>query len=122
MRKIIGLVIGLCLCFLFFSGTAAAEVDYGHTYSDGSGDVMEGTEAAYAGVVGGHDYIDITEVKSYKSEDNVILKMTVVGVITDSEDKYYYFSIYLTEETETATYGYTVWYGNGECVGMNLVD
>ncbi|MCG2826786.1 MAG: hypothetical protein L6265_09370 [Thermoplasmatales archaeon] len=110
MRKTIGLVIGVCLCFLFFSGNVTA-VDYDHTYSDPSGDVQELGDVA----VGGHDYIDITEVKSYQSGDNIILKMIVAGTITDAKYIEYWFTIYLTEDGKTLCY---VSYHNGKCTGM----
>lgn len=94
MRKIIGFVIGACLCFLFFSGNAAA--DYSNSLNDGKGDVWHWyvTETTW-----GWSYnnerpnIDITEISTSGSEGNVTVTIKVKGTITDSEKIYYQFDL-----------------------------
>ncbi len=103
MRKIIGLVICMCLCFLFFSGTAAAEVDYEHTYSDVSGDV-------------GNSDIDITSVSSTESGANVVLTVVVAGTIDTTT------ASYMIDTIVDGVSGYTFIYSYGVASGTVSVD
>ena len=86
MRKIIGLVIGVCLCFLFFSGNATA--GYNDTVKDGTGDVWHcyWTETTDIQTSYNHERpnIDITQVSMSESGGNVTVTMKVKGTITDS--------------------------------------
>lgn len=111
MKKIIGLVIGVCLCFLFFSGNAAA--GYDDSLNDGEGDVWHYyvTETTW-----GWSYsnerpnVDIKKVSMSESEDTVTVTMQVKGTITNSEKIMYYLGIVDDEGTE-----YSIWYGNETC-------
>lgn len=95
-------MIGVCLCFLFFSGTAAA--DYSDSLNDGTGDVWHWcvTETTW-----GWSYnnerpnIDITEISTSGSEGNVTVIIKVKGTITDSEKIYYQF--YLVDNKGTSS-------------------
>ncbi|MBU4189954.1 MAG: hypothetical protein KJ886_03025 [Candidatus Thermoplasmatota archaeon] len=111
MRKIIGLVIGVCLCFLFFSGNAAA--GYDDTINDGTGDVWYwyATENTW-----GYSYnkerpnIDITQISMSESGGTVTVTMKVKGTITDSENIMYQLSIVDDQNTS-----YSIWYSNETC-------
>lgn len=118
MRKIIGLVIGLCLCFLFFSGNASA--GYSDSLNDGEGDVWQWyvTETTW-----GWSYsnerpnIDIIQVSMSESGSTVTVTMKVKGTITDSEKIMYYLGIVDDKGTTTADddVSYNILYNNGTC-------
>ncbi len=82
MKKIIGVLI-MCLMvgMIFLVPGVRADENYDHTYTDKQGDVYSGEEGQ---IVSGHEEIDIIEISSLKSGDNIILKMKVVGTIVDN--------------------------------------
>jgi hypothetical protein len=118
MRKIIGLVIGVYLCFLFFSGNAAA--GYSDSLNDSEGDVWHYyvTETTW-----GWSYsnerpnIDIKQVTMSESGGTVTVTMKVKGTITDSEKIIYYLGIVDDKGTPTTDDDttYNIYYNNGTC-------
>jgi len=113
------LVIGMCLCFLFFSGNAAA--GYSDTKSDGTGDIwhwhITGTTYAW-GYNTERPNIDITQVSMSESGGTVNVTMKVKGTITDSGNIVYWLCIVDdggTAGTEDDDTNYNILYANGTC-------
>jgi len=84
MKKLIGTFVSLMVVGVLLSSTACAEVNYTLTVTDKTGTVFKGT-ATGAEKVGGHDDIDLTQLKSYRSGDEIIFELTVVGTIQDND-------------------------------------
>ncbi len=99
MRRAFVVTVALVAAVALISSIASAG-GWNHHYSDASGDV------AYAN-------IDIVEIKSYASGSEIILELTVAGIIENSTDITYNIQI-----IGQPHYG-SVWYGNG---GMTLVS
>jgi len=111
MRKIMGLVIGVCLCFLFFSGSAAA--GYSDSLNDGEGDVWHWyvTETTWGwGYNKERPNIDIKQITMSESGGTVTVTMKVKGTITDSEKIMYQLSI-----VDDQNISYNILYSNETC-------
>jgi len=118
MRKIIGLIIGMYLCFLFFSGNAAA--GYSDSLNDSEGDVWRWymTETTYGwGYNSERPNIDIKQVSMSGSGGTVTVTMKVKGTITDSEKIMYYLGIVDDKATSSTDddISYNIWYTNQTC-------
>ncbi len=109
------ILLSLALATLLVTGLVLAE-GYDITYEDPEGDVEDLDGQMYAQ---GYEHIDILEVSSSENflGSQLILEMTVSGVITDSEDIIYGFTIMDSDEMV-----YLVSYNNGICSGMNMDD
>ncbi|UCG69940.1 MAG: hypothetical protein JSV09_02665 [Thermoplasmata archaeon] len=103
------------LAVMCFSSFSLAE-GYDLTYEDLEGDVidMEGTKHKV-----GYDHIDILEISSSENilGTQLILEMTVSGLITDSDDIMYSFII-----LDGDSMVYMVTYSNGVGTGMGMGD
>ncbi|UCE73915.1 MAG: hypothetical protein JSV56_12985, partial [Methanomassiliicoccales archaeon] len=88
---------------------------YDITYEDAQGDVTDSD----GGQVQGYQYIDILGISSSESilGTQLLLDMTVVGVITNSDDIIYSFSIF-----DGGELAYYITYNNGICTGVNMDD
>jgi hypothetical protein len=107
------MLIGLLLAVIVLPGFAMAqELDL--YYDDPTGDVEDWDEYIYSS---GYEYIDIIEVSSSENVlgTQLVLEMTVTGVITDSNNISYMF--YLMDNDEWI---YIVSYTNGICEGYNM--
>ncbi len=99
---------------ILFPGYTFGE-GYEITYDDPSYDV----EDMLGDSVSGYEHIDITKISSYESNfgTHLVLEMTVLGLITDSEDIYYSFSLMDAGEVV-----YYISYCNGDCTGHDYHD
>lgn len=107
------MVLVLFLGAMLFSGFAFAQ-DFDLSYSDPEGDVEDWDGIIYSE---GFEYIDILEISSSENilGTQLILDMTVSGVITDSEYINYIFFLMDGEE-----WIYIITYNNGVCTGMDM--
>lgn len=105
----------LFLAVMLFTGFAFAQV-FDLTYDDPEGDVEDMEGNTYKE---GYEHLDILEISSSENilGTQLILEMTVTGVITDSEEITYTF--YLMDKEEWI---YIVTYSNGVGTGMNMED
>jgi len=93
------------------------EVNYDVTHEDSEGDVQTMDDNGNFANVPGHEDIDILSITSskVKIKQNLILEMTVVGIIQVSEEISYGF--YILDEGEMI---YSINYHNGTCTGYNI--
>jgi hypothetical protein len=97
---------------LLFPQSAFAE-GFDITYDDPSTDVED---MLGGGSVRGYEHLDITQIKSYETNfgTHLVLEMTVMGLITDSQDISYSFFIMDGEEDV-----YYIYYSDGVCTGQD---
>jgi len=105
----------LFLGAMLFSGFAFAQ-DFDLSYSDPEGDVEDMDGITYRE---GYEQIDILQISSSENilGTQLILEMTVNGVITDSE--YISYTLFLMDGEEWI---YMVTYNNGVSTGMDMSD
>jgi hypothetical protein len=86
---------------------------YDIIYDDPTSDVED---MLGGGSVRGYEHLDITQIRSYEANfgTHLVLEMTVVGLITDSEDIIYSFNIMDGEEEV-----YYIYYSDGVCTGYD---
>jgi hypothetical protein len=103
-------ILGLCLAVMLFSNLVIAQ-DFELTYLDPEGDVKDFEDHIYEE---GYEHIDILEISSSESTlgAHLILEMTVNGLITDSDQISYGFSLM---DSDVSIYEIT--YKNGVCLG-----
>jgi hypothetical protein len=96
-----------------------AEINYDVTHDDKKGDVRTIGNDGLLAIVQGHDDIDILKIKSSKLniKQNIVLEMTVAGIIVKSEN--FTYSFYINDQDMMV---YTVFYQNGMCFGSNTDD
>lgn len=113
-RIVKAIFISLIFVALLLPQSAFAE-GYDITYDDPSYDV----EDMFGGYISGYDYLDITQIRSYETNfgTHLVLEMTVMGLITDSEDISYCFYIMDGEEDV-----YYIYYSDGVCTGYDYED
>lgn len=108
MKILAGILLSLMAVAILLVSTVSAEVNYDLAVTDPTGTVFKpkggGTET-----VGGHDDIDITKLRSYKSGDEIILELTVVGNIMDNDSYDYDIRIDTNGDEEE---DYTIEYEN----------
>jgi hypothetical protein len=106
--------LGLISFTLLIPQLACAE-GYDITYDDPSYDV----EDMFGGPIGGYEHIDIIQINSHEANfgTHLVLEITVVGLITDSEDISY--SFYLMDGEEDV---YNICYSDGVCTGYDYED
>jgi hypothetical protein len=100
---------------IFYVAPVTAQADYDVIHNDPEGDVYEYSEDALVAVIG-HENIDILTVRSYKAnlKQEIILELTVSGLIIVSSEYNYMFSIMDRDEEV-----YIIMYMNGSCMGIS---
>lgn len=112
--RILSYVLSALFIFtLLFSSFTFAQ-DYELTYSDLEGDVKDIDGKTHEQ---GYEYLDITQISSSQNilGTQLILEMTVDGVITDSPDITYTFSL-----MDDDAIVYMIIYTDGDCTGMDM--
>ncbi len=101
------------MAVMLFSNLVIAQ-DFELTYQDPEGDVKDFEDHIYEE---GYEHIDILEISSSESNlgAHLILEMTVSGLITDSDQISYGFSLM---DSDVSIYEIT--YKNGVCIGEDV--
>jgi len=111
----------MCVLFLISAGLipGACGVNYEVVLDDPAGDVMTFDDSGKMTAVSGHENIDILKISSAEMalKQNLMIEMTVAGVITDSDNHSYSFNIMDGEDIV-----YMIFYTNGLCSGMSMTD
>jgi len=106
-------LLAICIFTLLFSSFAFA-LGYELTYNDSRGDVEDIDGETHEL---GYEYLDITQISSSQNilGTQLILEMEVAGVITDSPDITYTFSL-----MDDDAIVYMIIYTDGACTGMDM--
>lgn len=110
------ILLALFIGAMLFSGFAFAQ-EFDLSYSDPEGDVEDMDDGQIYEF--GYEYIDLTWISSSENilGTQLILELTVSGVITDSE--YISYIIFLMDGEEWI---YMVTYNDGDCTGFDMSD
>ena len=118
MKQVAGTILTFTIGILVVASCVDAEANYTLSVTDDKGTVF-----IYTGEdierVEGHDDIDITKLRSYKQDEEVILELTVAGNIKDNDSYYYDIEMDTTCDGEE---DFTLEYENGTIVFCDEAD